>query len=378
LHTDDGTTGLGEAFYGAGSVEAYVHDSVAPALLALDDVTPERAARVLAPYAGFQGGGAELRGNGAVDVALWDLLGKRTSQPLVRLLGGPVRDTMSIYNTCAGSRYVSESSRQHSDNWGLTSAVSNKYEDLDAFLTRPASLARELLSEGITAMKIWPFDRAAEATLGNKITAAQLAEGVGIVEAIRSEVGFDMEILIELHGLWSRGSAAAICAALTPVRPYWVEDPLRPDAATALAALSREVDVQIATGETCVGRRGFLPLLTQSALHIATVDIGWTGGLTEARKIAALADAYSVPVAPHDCTGPVSLAASVHLVYSCPNGLVQETARAFLRTWYGELADGLPEIIDGTVRCPSTPGHGVTLRPELLADGASTVRRSQR
>ena len=98
------------------------------------------------------------------------------------------------------------------------------------------------------------------------------------------------------------------------------------------------------------------------------VDVGWTGGLTEARKVATLADAYGVPVAPHDCTGPVALAACVHLVLSQPNGLVQETVRAFLRTWYGDLVSGLPEVEDGHVAAPDGPGLGVRLREGLAGD----------
>jgi galactonate dehydratase len=132
--------------------------------------------------------------------------------------------------------------------------------------------------------------------------------------------------------------------------------------------------VPIATGETCVGRRGFLPLLQRGAVDVVIVDVGWTGGLTEARKVATLADAYGVPVAPHDCTGPVALAACVHLVLSQPNGLVQETVRAFLRSWYAELVTDLPVVEDGHIATPTLPGLGVLLR-EDLADRPDVERR---
>jgi len=127
------------------------------------------------------------------------------------------------------------------------------------------------------------------------------------------------------------------------------------------------VDVTIAAGETCIGRRGFAPLLTRGATDVATVDVQWSGGVTEARKVATLADTYGVPVAPHDCTGPVSFAACCHLVLSQPNGLVQETVRAFLRTWYTELVEGLPTVGDGMMSLIDAPGHGVRLREELLS-----------
>jgi galactonate dehydratase len=366
LHTDGGVVGLGEAFFGAGAVEAYLHDTAAPVLLGMEDPTPERAARLLAPYVGYQGGGVETRGNGAVDLALWDLLGKRAGLPVVDLLGGAVRDRIKVYNTCAGSGYVSTSSRQTSDNWGLTAAGGQRaYEDLEAFLDRPGELAKELWAEGLRGMKVWPFDQAAERTGGTDISQPDLERGVAVIEAIREAVGFQMDLMVELHGLWTRPAASRILQALTRYRPFWVEDPIRPDAVDALARLAAEVDVPIATGETCVGRRGFLPLLQREAVDVVTVDVGWTGGLTEAQKVATLADAYGVPVAPHDCTGPVAFATCVHLVLSQPNGLIQETVRAFLRTWYGELVTGLPVVQDGHIGLPREPGLGVRLREGL-------------
>lgn len=378
LHSDDGLIGLGESFFGARAVEAYVHESVAGVLLDAEDVSPERAATLLRPYVGYQGAGVEVRGNAAVDLALWDLLGQRAGMPLVRLLGGPVRDRIGIYNTCAGSGYIRTSTRQDSSNWGLPAAGEGApLDDLHAFLHHPARLARELWDEGVRGMKVWPFDAAAEASGGTDISRRELDSGLAVLEAVRAEVGLEMNLMVELHGLWQRRPAAAICEALAPYRPYWVEDPLRGDAVDAFEALRREVDVPIATGETVVGRRGFAPLLARGSIDVATVDVQWTGGVTEARKVAALADAYGVPVAPHDCTGPVSFAACCHLVLSQPNGLVQETVRAFLRTWYGELVDGLPVVADGTVSVTDAPGHGVRLRDDLLA-GPHAERHTSR
>lgn len=365
LHTSTGLIGLGEAFFGARTVEAYLHETVADLLLGHPDPNPEAISLLLSPYLGYQGAGAEVRGNAAIDLALWDLLGQTTERPLVDLLGGAVRDSVKVYNTCAGSGYVRSSTRQRSDNWGLSPSVSSSpWEDLQAFLTRPAELARELLAEGITGMKVWPFDRAAEASNGNEINDADLAAGIAVIAAIRDAVGMQMDLMVELHGLWNRPSATRILHALAPYAPYWVEDPIRPDAVNALSRLAEDTSVPIATGETCVGRRGFAPLLEKGAVDIVTVDVQWSGGLTEARKVASLADLYGVPIAPHDCTGPATLAACAHLVLSQPNGLIQETVRAFLRTWYDELVIGLPEIRDGRLLLSRSPGHGVKLRTD--------------
>lgn len=253
LHTEDGRVGLGEAFFGGRTVESYLHESVAEVLLSTEDPSPEAMARTLTSYTGYAGAGVETRGNGAVDLALWDLLGQGAGLPLVKLFGGPVQESLPIYNTCAGPGYISRSTRQQSDNWGVPTAGPERWDDLDAFLNRPGQLARELWNEGIRGMKVWPFDQAAEATNGTDISAAGLSRGLTVIEAIRAEVGFDLALMVELHGLWNRRGATTILQALEPYRPYWVEDPIRPDAVDALAALTRDTDVPIATGETVVG-----------------------------------------------------------------------------------------------------------------------------
>jgi galactonate dehydratase len=362
LTADDGHVGLGETFFSAGAIEAYLHDTVAPVLFSVNNPTPESVAKLLAPYVGYQGGGVEVRAIGGIDIALWDLMGRRAGLPVVDLLGGAVRDRIAIYNTCAGSGYVGSSARQETGNWGL--GRQTPYEDLDAFLHRPAELARELWSEGIPGMKVWPFDPGAERTGGTDITREDLKYAVSVCSAIRDAVP-EMHLMVELHGLWNLKTAEKICRALEPLQPFWVEDPIRPDAAHAIERLKQAVGVPIATGETVVGRRGFLPLLERRAVDVITADVQWTGGLTEARKIASLADAFGVPVAPHDCTGPVTFTACAHLVMSQPNGLIQETVRAFLRTWYLELVDGLPTVGDGHVAVSREPGLGLRLKEGL-------------
>lgn len=374
---DDGVVGLGEAFFGAKAVEGYIHETAAAVLLDLPHPTPELLQLRLRPYLGYQGAGAETRGNAALDLALWDLLGRRTGRSIAELLGGPVRDRIPVYNTCAGPGYIGTNTRQESANWGV-SADDGPWEDLRAFFERPGELATSLLESGVRGMKIWPFDRAAEDSHGTDISAADLAAGVRVVETIRSAVGTDMRVMIELHGLWHRSPVQQIIDALGDYQITWIEDPLRPDAVDAMASLRRSTDIPLAVGETAVGRRGFLPLLGRGSIDIATLDLQWCGGMTEARKVAALADAYAIPIAPHDCTGPVSLAACLQLVMSQPNGLVQETVRAFMNTWYREFADGLPPIEQGSLTLPAGPGHGVDLRADVLDRPDVTVTRSSR
>jgi L-alanine-DL-glutamate epimerase-like enolase superfamily enzyme len=377
LVTDDGVTGVGEAFWGAGAVEAYLHEGVWPVLAGLPDVRPVAVANALRPYVGFSGSGAELRGNGAVDMALWDLLGKASGQPVVRLLGGPMAPELRVYNTCAGYDYIKHASRQESSNWGLpTEAADRPYEDLSGFLERPAELTRSLLEEGYTAMKVWPFDRAAEASRGHRIDTPSLREAMTVLEAIRAEGGDRMDVMVELHSLWSLKAATQILHALEDLAPYWVEDPIRTDAVEAYRRLRERVRVPVAAGEAMSGTRGFKPLLDAGALDVAIVDIGWTGGITEAVRIASMADTYGVSFAPHDCTGPVSFAVSVHVAAAQPNCVLAENVRAFQHSWYPVIAEGLPIVENGIVQIPTAPGLGVRLRKEFLADPTTRIRAS--
>lgn len=370
--TDAGAIGLGETFYGATSVEAYIHEEAAPALIRLGDVTPEVASTVLATYTGYQGSGAEVRGNSALDMALWDALARTLGIPLTRLLGGPVREDLPTYNTCAGSNYVKLPSRQTSRNWGLPDGNVGPLEDLWGFLHEPGRLAKELKEAGFSGMKVWPFDLEAELAHGG--IHADLRPGLRILDEIRSSVGDELDLYVELHSLWGLPGAKRLLRALEEFDPLWVEDPMRADHVDGLRILSESVSVPIAAGESIAGQRGFYPLLEQGVLDFAIVDLGWVGGITEARKVASLAAMFGIPVAPHDCTGPVSLTASVHFALSVPGAVIQEVARSFYYGWYGDWVVGLPQIENGRISISEAPGLGLELALEFTEAQTTRVR----
>lgn len=371
VHTDDGIAGLGETFYGAEAVEAHIHSIIAPALIGKDPLQLERHAASLAGYVGYAGSGAETRARSAIDLALWDVLGKACGQPVYNLIGGLTRESIQIYNTCAGSGYVNKTAGQAVSNWGVKEGL---YEDLDAAINRPADLAADLLSSGIRGMKIWPFDLFAEQSGGTYISPGDLSIALRPLEQIRAKVGREMEIMVELHALWDVPTARTILAALEPFEPFWVEDPVRSDIRGGLAAVANHTPLRVAAGESLAGLGAFEGLLEAGALGVVTVDLTWSGGLTAARKVAAAAEARGIPIAPHDCTGPVALAACVHLAASAPNVLLQETVRAGYLGWYQSLVEGGPTISHGFIRPSQTPGLGIRLRDDLRARATTSVR----
>jgi len=374
--TDSGIIGLGETFYGAGAVEAHIHDTLAQRLLGRNPLHIEALNREMVNLPMAQSStGTEYRAASALDIALWDLFGKVCGQPVHQMLGGLTRDKLRVYNTCAGYRYVRSTNIRPVSNWSLGEAE-GPYEDLDAFMNRADVLAESLLAEGITAMKIWPFDPAAQETGGLNISAAQMKAALEPFEKIRKAVGDRMEIMVEFHSLWNLPTALKIARALEPYNPTWFEDPIRMNSPQALAEYARSTDVWVCASETLGSRWSYKEYLDRDAAHVVMVDLCWTGGLTEGRKIAAMAETYHRPFAPHDCIGPVGFAAAVHASFSQPNTLIQESVRAFYRGWYNELVTAVPRIENGYVYPMEGEGLGLELRPEVFERPDLTVRRT--
>jgi L-alanine-DL-glutamate epimerase-like enolase superfamily enzyme len=377
LHTDAGLVGLGETFYAVAPVAEHIHETCAPYLLGRDPLRIEQTSRhFLNTYLGFNSVGVEMRAASAIDIALWDLFGQATGQPIYQLLGGACHDRVRVYNTCAGYQYVRAKPVQGTANFGLPAKPGGPYEDLLAFRTDAGALAESLLEMGIGGMKIWPFDEAAEASNGTYISNADLKKALRPFEQIRRAVGDRMDIHVEFHSLWQLPAAIRIAKALEPFDPFWFEDPVKMNNLDALADYARRTPVWVTASETLGTRWGFRELFQKQAVSVCMLDVGWTGGLSEAKKIATMAEAYALPVAPHDCTGPVLLTASVHLAMSCPNTLVQEVVRAFYYDWYGRLVTELPPIEQGTIRAPAGPGLGTRLQPGVAQRKDARVRRS--
>jgi L-alanine-DL-glutamate epimerase-like enolase superfamily enzyme len=373
--TDEGLVGLGETFYGPAAAESHIHQLIAPYLLGKDPRAIEAHQAHLAGYVGFVGSSAEMRGRSAVDIALWDILGKSAGLPICDLLGGRVRERIKVYNTCAGYSYVQTKVTQGTDNFGLA-ARRGQYEDLDAFLNRPEELAASLLEMGITAMKIWPFDYAAEASSGQFISTEDLKRGLAPFEKIRAAHGDRMDVMAELHSLWNRPQALRIARALEPVGPLWVEDPVFMDHMHSIGEVARGTRSPIAVGETRGSLADYRTLLELEALSLVILDVTWCGGVSVAKRVATMAESYHVPVAFHDCTGPVALTVSTHLALHTRNCFIQEMVRAFYYGWYHTMVDRLPPVENGAITVPEGAGLGVTLAPDLKQRPGTQVRRT--
>ena len=365
IHTDEGITGLGETFFGACSAEAYIHEWAAARLLGEDPLQIDRHAKRLSGYLGFRSAGAEMRGNSALDIALWDIFGKVTGQPIYQLLGGKSRDTIRTYNTCAGPDYVRTAKQQSVANWGLTSSAGSRFDDLNGFLHCADELAIDLLEQGITAMKIWPFDPYAETSDGYYISKPDLQRALEPFRKIRKSVGDKMDVMVEFHSLWNLAPAMEIADALSEFGTFWHEDPIRMDSLSSLRRYAQRSKAPVCASETLATRWGFRDLLETDAAGVVMLDVSWCGGLSEARKIASMAEAWHLPVAPHDCTGPVVLTASTHLSLNAPNALVQESVRAFYNGWYRDVVTALPVVKDGHITVPPGPGLGLELVPDI-------------
>lgn len=375
VHTDEGLIGLGETFRNPEATIAYIHETCAPNLLGRDPSQRQALNRLLFAgvgnhFNGFPTRSVEIRGNSAIDIALWDLCGKAYGLPLHALLGGKVRDRIRIYNTCAGGAYNARVRQGY--NTELFSRDSPRPdsiasgEDLLMQVFEPARLARELMDAGIMAMKIWPFDVYALQSGGREIATSDLKKAIWPIEQIRAEVGDAMDIMIEYHGLWRLPAALKIADALRDHDIYWHEEPVWMQNFDDIARYRERVSGFVAGSENLGTQQWYREVFGRGAVDVANFDVIWVGGVTEAQKIAHLAEAYDRTIAPHDCTGPVTLLVNAHLLAAMPNGLIAETVRSHLSGFYGEAVTALPPIEGGFISPTDTPGIGADLSPAFL------------
>ena len=377
IHTDQGLVGCGESYYIPEAVAAVIHDWFRHRLLGADALAIESHWRFLYERAAnFGVRGAELRALSAVDLALWDILGQATGQPVYRLLGGPVRERVRVYNSCGSPSYGAGGG---SHTWPGMGAVGEPgpWGDGWRVFHEPAELATELAGLGYAALKVWPFDRAAMEDGPGLISNTAIEEALRPLRAMRDAVGCKLELLVDGHAHFQFPAAMRIAEALREIRPLWLEDILKLDNIAMLADFRRQSRMPISASEMLLSRPDYAEVLERRAADYLMVDPTWVGGISEGKRIADLAQAYNIPVSMHDCTGPLTLYAGIHLNAALPNCILQETVRAHIHTVYGELIDEVPRIADGCLELPARPGLGVALHEALFDPGRDGYRSSE-
>ena len=350
IHTDEGVIGLGETFPSGDAERAVIERHLAHLLIGKDPRNIEHLWQDMFLAVSFPGwAGAEMRAISAIDIALWDLCARAHGEPVWRMLGGKCRDKIRTYNTC--------------------------YDHHFDFNKDAGALAHSLMGMGIHAMKIWPFDGAGLRNRGQFLTREDLDEGLRPFRQIRDAVGDEMEIAVEFHGYWNLPCAVKLARALEPYNIMWLEEMLPQDNAESYRRLQAQVKQPLCLSERLMTRYQWRELLENGAPSFVMPDIAWCGGFTEARKIAALADTYYLPICPHNCGGPIQHAASIHLAAHVPNLFILESVRRHYHSEYvGLVTDTMPAH-HGHLAVPEGPGLGMELDPSVFHRPDVEVRR---
>ncbi|MBV9705020.1 MAG: galactonate dehydratase [Methylobacteriaceae bacterium] len=317
-------------------------DDLAPLIVGEDPRDIEQCVRILTKHGFWRLGVVGMSAVSGIEIALWDILGKDLGVPVWRLLGGRTRERVKVYTHLGlgDMRHVYET------------------ETAESLVER----ALAVIDKGYRAVKVVciPYTHYHAVNRGVDAVGGMLAQ-------LRKAVGPDIDIMIDFHGRPASVAAAMpFIEACAPARPLFVEEPVPPEDIAGHAAIAARSPVPIATGERLVGRREFEPMLRARAMHIAQPDICHTGGLAEARKIAAMAETAGVGIAPHNPLGPIAGVAALHFDIATPNFVIQEEMSGAV-PWYGEVVQGPIRLVEGCWQIPEAPGLGVEVDQAVVA-----------
>jgi galactonate dehydratase len=337
IDTDEGISGWGEPVVEgrAETVRAAVAE-LADYLIGADPLHIENHWQVLFKGGFYRGGPVLSSALGGIDQALWDIAGKAQGVPVYALLGGPVRDKARVYAWIGGDT-----------------------------ATDVAELAWAQVEAGFTAVKMNASGRLAPID-----TPAQTRAVVDRVAAVRESIGEDRDVVVDFHGRMSTAMARRILPLLEPLMPLFVEEPVLPEHSRDLRSLVQSTSVPIATGERLYSRWDFRDVLP-TGIAVAQPDITHAGGISETRRIAAMAEAYDVLLAPHCPLGPIALAASLQVAFAAPNFLIQEQSLGIHYNTNGDLLDYVLDstpfrFVDGYAARLSRPGLGIEIDEDAV------------
>jgi galactonate dehydratase len=346
VDTDEGMTGWGEITTYPGQVAnravCAVLRELNPLLVGQDASHIEAVwQRVFRAFTYMGTRGATTAVVSGIDIALWDIRGKALGLPIYQLLGGPVRESVALYTHFPYARTPEESARN----------------------------ALVPVEDGVLAIKTDPFweemGQKGTAYLDGTISAAGEQKGVDIVAAIREAVGPGVELLIDAHALYNVPTAIRLANRLAPYDITWFEEPVPPESTHALRQVREQVATRICVGERLHTRFEFVPVLEQRLADFVMPDVTWTGGISELKKIATLAEAHYVPVSPHDASGPINVLAGAHVMLTVPNFYKLETIRSKMDT-YNAFIDQPLDTRGGQLYVPDKPGLGLEMNLDFL------------
>ncbi|RXF72685.1 mandelate racemase/muconate lactonizing enzyme family protein [Hansschlegelia zhihuaiae] len=355
VETADGVVGWGESgAWGHLEASATAVEKFADYLVGEDPRRIELHWNVMQRFAHFRGHAV----NGAVsaiDIALWDIAGQALGVPVHQLLGGAVRDEARLY----GHVYAP--------------TIDEVLEEL-----------KGLRTQGFTAVgHINPFLDEAEADRFFKPQLRKLGDAAENVARFREAAGDGMDLLLELHRRLNPSEADRLARLVEPYEPMWLEDPIRPEFHDEMGALAARIPVPIATGERFTGPTEFKAQFARGPIGFARVSTCVVGGITGAKKAAAIAEAFDIPIAPHNPLSPVGLCACLQVAAAVPNFAIQEYPTGFrnleLRSdgalLGAEFVDAPPRNENGFVRIPTRPGLGVSVLEDVVVETPPVTRK---
>jgi galactonate dehydratase len=347
IETDESVTGWGEPIVeGRAETVAACVAELADYLVGKDPSAIEDHWTVLYRGGFYRGGAIHMSALAGIDQALWDIKGKVLNQPVHVLLGGPVRQKMRVYSWIGGDR--------------------------------PADIvagAKEVAAKGFSAIKMLATEEMAWLDSHAKVDAV-----LARVSALRDAMGPDFGIAVDFHGRLHRPMAKVLAKELDPFRLMFIEEPVLSEHSEALREIANHTATPIALGERLFSRWDFKKILSDGVVDIIQPDPSHAGGITETRKIAAMAEAHDVALAPHCPLGPIALAACLQLDAVCQNAVIQEQSLGIHYNSSNDLLDYLsdPSVFayaDGHVAIPCGPGLGITIDEEVVARAAAIGHR---
>jgi galactonate dehydratase len=346
IDTDEGISGWGEPVLEgrAETVRAAIGE-LSDLLIGGDPLRIEDHWQLLTRGGFYRGGPVLSSAVAGIDQALWDIAGKAYQAPVHQLLGGPVRDRVRMYAWIGGDEPAEVADR-----------------------------AREQIEAGFTAVKMNGSGRM------DPVATPRQARGiVDRLAAVREAIGPDRDVVVDFHGRMSAAMSRRVLPELEPLSPLFVEEPVLPEFSRDLAALVAHTTVPLATGERLYSRWDFRDVLP-TGIAVAQPDVSHAGGISEVRRIAAMAEAYDVSMALHCPLGPIALAASLQLAFAVPNTLIQEQSVGLHYNAGNELLDYLVDpapfqFVDGYAALLTGPGLGVQVDEAAVARAAEIGHR---